>query len=204
MLKKIDTLPNYFRFSRVKMVPLFSYRVFFTSVDLERFLRTPSFQCASIFNQCILSDVMKDPIYANHFMMINNIKIQSHLIADSAFGLNATVMKPVSERSNMPKQYSIFNYRLSRTRCSVERAFVSLKCLFRLLHMKLGFKLKNITSMIKAAVILHNLSITNNDKNEIDWDTPTVTYKKPSCNVHTNGGSDVREALVNYFIQNLS
>ncbi len=53
--------------------------------------------------------------------------------------------------------------------------------------------------MIKAATILHNLCIINGDKDEIDWDTPNTVHKKPSCNIQTNDGNDVREALVNYF-----
>ncbi len=128
--------------------------------------------------------------------------IPYHLIADSAFSLNKTLIKPFAERPNMPKRYSTFNYRLSRSRCSVERAFGALKNRFRSLHKKMEYNLSNTTNMIKAATILHNLCIINGDKDEIDWDTPNTVHKKPSCNIQTNDGNDVREALVNYFLLN--
>jgi hypothetical protein len=157
---------------------------------------------SSIFSRSTLSQIIEDPIYENHFMMMNNTRIQCHLIADSAFSLNKTLIKPFAERPNMPRQHSKFNYRLSRARCSVERAFGALKNRFRLLHKKIEFKLNNITNMIKAATILHNLCIMYGDKDEVDWDIPNTVHKKPSCNIHTNDGTDVREALVNYFSLN--
>jgi hypothetical protein len=157
---------------------------------------------ASIFNRCILSEVIEDPIYANHFIMVNNTKIQSHLIADSAFALNRTVLKPFADRADLPKCHSTFNYRLSRARCSVERAFGALKNRFRLLHKKIEFKLCNTTNIIKTAAILHNLCVMNNDNEEIDWDIPVTIHKKPACNIRTNHGADIRHALVNYFIAN--
>ncbi len=154
---------------------------------------------SSIYNRSSLAQIIEAPIYDNHFMMINNIKIRCHLIADSAFSLNKTLIKPFPERPNMPKEYSNFNYRLSRARCSVERAFGALKNRFRLLHKKIEFDIKNITNLVKAAVILHNICILSGDKDEIEWQTPTNLHKKPSCNIHTNDGTDVRLSLVNFF-----
>ena len=55
--------------------------------------------------------------------------------------------------------------------------------------------------MIKAAITLHNPSILGDDK-ELDWDTAASLHKKPRCDILTNDGSDVREALVNYFSLN--
>ena len=56
--------------------------------------------------------------------------------------------------------------------------------------------------MVKAAIILHNPSILHGSKEELDWDIATSLYKKRSRNILTNNGSDVREALVNYFSLN--
>ncbi|CAL1548887.1 unnamed protein product, partial [Lymnaea stagnalis] len=66
-------------------------------------------------------------------------------------------MKPFPERLPMPQNQSIFNYRLSYCRCTVERAFGHLKNRFRLLHKKLEFDLDHIKLIIKAAFILHNI-----------------------------------------------
>ena len=102
----------------------------------------------------------------------------------------------------MPKSHSTFNYRLSRARCSVERAFGALKNRFRLLHRKLEFKLNNTINIIKTAAVLHNICVLNNDQEEIDWNIPIPKYKKLSCNARTSVGSDNRFALMNYFLAN--
>jgi hypothetical protein len=145
--------------------------------------------------------VVQHQIYQNHFMLINNVKVQSHLIADSAFSLNSTLLKPYPDKPNMPKSQSVFNYRLSRARCSVERAFGCLKNRFRLIHRKLEHDLNNVTYIIKAATVIHNLCILAGDNTEIDWETQPVIHKKPSCNTHTRGGNNIREALTDYFLQ---
>nr|ACD54739.1 PIF/Harbinger-like protein [Adineta vaga] len=157
---------------------------------------------SSIYNRSSLSQVIEDPIYDNHYMMINQIKVRCHFIADSAFSLSKTLMKPFPERPNMQKEYSTFNYRLSRARCSVERTFGALKNRFRLLHKKIEYNLSNITNMVKAATILHNLCILNGDNDEIEWNTTAVVHRKPSCNSHTNDGTDVRNAIVKFFLCN--
>jgi hypothetical protein len=157
---------------------------------------------SSIYNNCTLSNVIQHSMYQKHFMLVRNIKIQSHLIADSAFALNSTLLKPYADRPNIPRYQSLFNYRLSRARCSVERAFGLLKNRFRLLHRKMEHDLYNVGNIIKAATIIHNLCVSTGDNIEIDWETPLVIHKKPSCNTHTSTGTDVREALADYFIQN--
>ena len=128
-------------------------------------------------------DVIKSSIYENRFMMVNDVKVQCHLIADSAFPLDRTLMKPFPVRSDMPRNLSLFNYRLSRARCSVERAFGLLKNRFRCLHKKLEFNLDNSINIIKATAILRNLCILYGDRNDFEWDMPQMVYKKSSCNV---------------------
>ncbi|CAF2084705.1 unnamed protein product [Rotaria magnacalcarata] len=157
---------------------------------------------SSIYNNSTLSSLMQHPIYQNHVLVINNVKVQSHLIADSAFSLSSTLLKPYADKPNMPKCQSLFNYRLSRVRCSVERAFGCLKNRFRLLHCKMEYELGNAINLIKAATILHNICISSGDKVEIDWDTPLVIHKKPSCNIQTNSGTDSRDALKDFFLMN--
>ncbi|CAF1625367.1 unnamed protein product [Rotaria magnacalcarata] len=157
---------------------------------------------SSIYNNSALSSLMQHPIYQNHVLVINNVKVQSHLIADSAFSLSSTLLKPYADKPNMPKCQSLFNYRLSRVRCSVERAFGCLKNRFRLLHCKMEYELDNTINLIKAATILHNICISSGDKVEIDWDTPLVIHKKPSCNIQTNSGTDSRDALKDFFLMN--
>ena len=157
---------------------------------------------ASVFSRSTLSEVMNNPIYRNHFIMVDNTKVQSHLIADSAFALTRRLIKPFPIRPDMPREQAMFNYRLSRCRCTVERGFGLLKNRFRLLHKKLEFDLGNTTKIIKAAAILHNLCILCGDSSEIEWDIPQPIYKKPSCCTTTLDGADVRHALALFFSRN--
>ncbi|CAF3606242.1 unnamed protein product [Rotaria sp. Silwood1] len=68
---------------------------------------------SSVYNRSNLSEVIQHSIYQDNYMVVNNIKIQCHLIADSAFALDRTLMKPIPERPDMPRHNIIFNYRLS-------------------------------------------------------------------------------------------
>ncbi|CAF1537989.1 unnamed protein product [Rotaria magnacalcarata] len=155
-----------------------------------------------VYNNSTLASLIQHPMYQNHFLIVNNVNVQSHLIADSAFCLNSTLLKPYVDKPNMPKCQSLFNYRLSRARCLVERAFGSLKNCFKLLHRKIEYSLDNTINIIKAATVLHNICITRGDKVDIDWDTPLVIHKKPSCNIHTNRGTNSRDALKDFFLIN--
>ena len=157
---------------------------------------------ASIYSRSNLADVIQSPIYTKHSMLINGVKVQAHLIADSAFALNATLMKPYPIRPNMPREQSLFNYRLSRCRSTVERAFGALKNRFRCLSKKMEFNLEKVVDIIKACAVLHNLCISVGDGVEIDWDLPDTIYKKLASNVQTTTGAGVREALTQFFVQN--
>ncbi|CAF1487329.1 unnamed protein product [Rotaria sordida] len=190
---------NYKKYHSIIMLATVNSNLLFTYINIGAPGRCND---SSIYNNCSLSNVIQHPIYQNHFMMINNIMVHSHLIADSAFALSSNLMKPYSDRPNMPKTQTLFNYRLSRARCSIERAFDSLKNRFRLLHRKLEHDLNNVINIVKAATIIHNLCIYHGDNIEVDWETLPVIHKKLSSNVHTNRGIDTREALTEFFVQN--
>ena len=190
---------NYKKFSSVVMLATVDANLKFTYINVGAPGRSND---SSVFARSSLSEVIQSPVFAKRFLTVNNVRIQSHLIADSAFALGRTLMKPFPIRPDMPKDYATFNYRLSRARCTVERAFGLFKNRFRLLHRKLEFDLENTKAIIKAAAILHNLCILSGDDCEVEWDSPGILYKKPSCNVTTSDGVDLRQALVQYFVQN--
>lgn len=157
---------------------------------------------SSVYSRSKLSEVINDPIYDNHYILVDNVKIKAHLIADSAFSSSSSLMKPYPDRPGMLRSHGLFNYRLSRCRSTVERYFGLLKNCFRCLHKKMEYKLHNIINIIKAATILHNLCIISGDNLEVDWDTPQVIYKKHACNGQTAAGNNIREALTVYFLRN--
>jgi hypothetical protein len=190
---------NYKKYHSVIMLAVVNSSLLFTYVNVGA---PGCCNDSSVFFRSSIADLIQLPIYADHHITINNIKIQAHLIADSAFALKPTVIKPYADRPNMPRSNSLFNYRLSRCRCTVERAFGSLKNRFRCLHKKLEFDLDHIHTIIKAATILHNICIFSNDHIEIDWDIPQKIYKKPPCNTQTTGAIGIRDALTVFFEQN--
>ena len=81
---------------------------------------------SSIYSGSNLAEVIQHSIYSKHFTLINGVEVQAHLITDSAFALNLTLMKPYATKPNMPRQHGLFNSRLSRCRSIVERAFGTL------------------------------------------------------------------------------
>ncbi|CAF3863201.1 unnamed protein product [Rotaria sordida] len=157
---------------------------------------------AFVYNRSTLFEVMQNPVYAQNCLTVNNVKIQAHLIADSAFPLSNNLMKPYTERTNMPQHQSLFNYRLSRCRCTIERSFGHLKNRFRSIHKKMEYDIEHVKNIIKAACILHNICVDSQDAVETDWDIIATPYKKPNCYIQTLGAVDMRDALSFYFLQN--
>ncbi|CAF0959072.1 unnamed protein product [Adineta ricciae] len=190
---------NYKKYHSVIMLAVVNSSLLFTYVNVGAPGRCND---SSVFSRSTLSDVIQMPIYANHYININNVKIQSHLIADSAFPLKPSVLKPYGEKPNMLRSERLFNYRLSRCRCSVERAFGSMKNRFRCLHKKLEYDINYVCTLIKATAVLHNLCVFNNDLIEIDWDIPQKVYRKPACNTQVPHTVGLREAMAVFFEQN--
>lgn len=157
---------------------------------------------ASVYNRSTLAEIIRNPIYSQHRLTIGQIDIQAHLVGDSAFPLSQHLMKPFPERLPMPQNQSIFNYRLSYCRCTVERAFGHLKNRFRLLHKKLEFDLDHIKLIIKAAFILHNICVDARDSVEIEWNQTPPMHKKPACPIQTTTATRLRDEMCQYFIQN--
>ena len=154
---------------------------------------------ASVYRKSNLSEIIRNKIYEDHYILSNNVKIQAHLIADSAFILDRTLIKPFSQRPDITGEENIFNYRLSRCRACVERAFGLMKNRFRILHKRMEFDLNNTINIIKTSAILHTICVLSGDFNDIEWQSNYPVFKKPSCNISTGAGVRIREALTHSF-----
>ena len=157
---------------------------------------------ASVYGRCTLREVLQDPLYSRHRLVVNKTTIQAHLIGDSAFPLSQHLMKSFPERVNMPQHQAHFNYPLSHCRCIVERTFGHLKNRFRSLHKKLEYDLEHTKMIIKAACILHYICVDVQDSIEIKWNQAATAYKKPECTVQTVLAATIRDALCTFFVQN--
>ena len=60
------------------------------------------------------------------------------------------------------------------------------------------FNLDNITTIIKAATILHSLCIASGDEVEIDWDVSQPIHEKPAWNIQMTGSNNIRDALTDF------
>ena len=189
---------NYKKFHSVIMLATVNSDLIFTYINVGAPGRCND---SSVYSRSTLYDVIQNSIHRNYYLIESNVTIYAHFIADSAFALHSTLMKPYCEKSNMSRKECMFNYRLSRARSTVERAFGMMKNRFRCIHRKMEYELDNSLRIIKAIAILHNLCIISGDDSELDWDIPHTVYKKPSCNSQTTGDNDVRQALTDYFVK---
>ena len=96
-----------------------------------------------------------------------NDTVETHvpyvLLGDEAFPLRCDLMRPFA-RHGLTNKRCIFNYRLSRARRVVENAFDILANRWRLYHCHIYLNPDNVTTVVKATVVLHNILTLPNDK----------------------------------------
>ena len=85
------------------------------------------------------------------------------LLGDEAFPLRCDLMQPFV-RNALTNERCIFNYRLSRARKVVEIAFGILANQWRILHRHINLNPNNVTTVVKATVLLHNILTVPADK----------------------------------------
>ena len=85
------------------------------------------------------------------------------LLGDEAFPLHCDLMQPFV-RNALTNERCIFNYRLSRARKVVEIAFGILANQWRIFHRRINLNSNNVTTVVKATVLLHNILTVPADK----------------------------------------
>ena len=78
------------------------------------------------------------------------------LVADDAFPLLNTILKPFSGHQLKGSTQRLFNYRVSRARIVVENAFGILASVFRVLQKPMLLQEQNAISVVLACTYLHN------------------------------------------------
>ena len=84
------------------------------------------------------------------------------LFGDEAFPLRCDLMRPFA-RNTLTNERHIFNYRLSRARRVVENAFGTPANHWRIYHHHIYLTPDNVTTVVKATVVLHNIPTLPND-----------------------------------------
>lgn len=149
-----------------------------------------------------------------------DMPIPSLIVADSAFALHSTLMKPYPEK-NMSQEERLFNYRLCRARRVVENAFGILASRFGLFQCAIGIQPQRAVKLVLACLAIHNFLRTLQD---VRYCVPGLTDTQssnerdgPSTNNHQMhglnnmpggdrrgdgviSGREVRDALKRYFV----
>ncbi|XP_040069116.1 putative nuclease HARBI1 [Ixodes scapularis] len=86
----------------------------------------------------------------------STLQLPPVIVGDDAFPLSPNLMKPFGG-SDLSKAQKIFNYRLSRARRVAENAFGILAHRFRFLLTTVHATPERVSTMVKAACVLHNL-----------------------------------------------
>lgn len=84
-------------------------------------------------------------------------KHEYHIVGDTGFKLETTLMIPYKDYGNMSHDQIVYNTKLSRTRVIIENAFSSLKGRFRCLEY-LEVDIDKVTPIIVACCVVHNIA----------------------------------------------
>ncbi|XP_064487707.1 uncharacterized protein LOC135399901 [Ornithodoros turicata] len=138
------------------------------------------------------------------------------LVGDAAFPLRPYLMRPYPGR-NLTEKKKVFNYRLSRARRCVENAFGILASRWRSFLGTVEGDPDLLTSMIKAAVCLHNFLMSDSVYCPSDYgDTvcgealqegswrqvirETVSHNRSTCNRSAPAAMALRDDIATYFM----
>ncbi|XP_046383400.1 protein ALP1-like [Ischnura elegans] len=143
-----------------------------------------------------------------------------YLVGDAAFPQRKWLMRPYPGRS-LSLQKSIFNYRLSRGRRTIENAFGILASRWRILRSVMVAQPDTVEAYVSACVCLHNFiksetcgsrfycppnyvdSENNGVVNEGNWRLEMAALRgvgRLGANIATRVAYELRDMLANYFI----
>jgi len=114
-----------------------------------------------------------------------------HVLGDSAYPLEKCLMVPYRDDGHLTEKQKKFNYVLSVSRCSIERAFGYLKGKFRRLKYLDVNDLGAVPSLITACCVLHNFILQTEHDTVIQDDVEVTDSDTLACTeVHSSADSD--------------
>lgn len=142
----------------------------------------------------------------------NGPEVPYVIVGDEAFALTSYMLRPYPRADNLNLHKKVFNYRLSRARRVVECAFGLLSAKWRIFRRPMSTNVDHATSIVKAAVCLHNFLIMKDlvlsaqqrtySINILPQDTNscqnTQIPKISTSNISQRGGI-IRDLFTNYF-----
>ena len=135
------------------------------------------------------------------------IDLPLYIIGDSAYPLLNWLMKPYPQSLATTRNQITYNYRISRARIVVENAFGRLKGRWRRLLKRNDMIVENVSTVVAAACVLHNLCEMHNEPFNDSWLT-TDTNEQPQSQANVQQSTSqqsahqIQAALEEYFKTN--
>lgn len=117
---------------------------------------------AGTWNRCTLQQAIKSGALSqpdDTCLPHDDTPLPYHIVGDDAFSLQPWLMKPYSNRSQIPQQ-RLFSYRLSRARRVVENAFGVMQRKFKVFGVTQGILPATVRDVVTTCCILHNMVVT--------------------------------------------
>lgn len=162
-----STYFNYKKTFSIVLLAVCNANYMFTYVDIGSY----GSQCdsgilnRSAFGKQLMNNSFNMPPPQKLLQDTNDVAIPFYFVGDEAFPLRINLMRPFSKPRNgtMSRDERIFNYRLSRSRRTIENTFGIMVARFRIFHRVINASPDSVDNIIKAAVCLHNfIRLENN------------------------------------------
>ncbi|XP_048373451.1 protein ANTAGONIST OF LIKE HETEROCHROMATIN PROTEIN 1-like [Sphaerodactylus townsendi] len=162
---------------------------------------------AFIFQNSALCTAMDAGVFVpgNPTLDLNGVQVPALMVADGAYPIRRWLMKPFGKNGDTRRR--TFDHALHRVRNVVECAFGRLKARWRCLTMRLPVFEENITTVITACVILHNICEEKGHGIVVDLCdsvSPPVSvdeedyYRNDNC--QKEEGKRVRDAVADFIL----
>ena len=151
---------NYKNFHSLVLMAICDSAYRFTYVDIGSY---GSENDASIFRRTqLFQDFEMQTVPVPQPRGIGNMQLPYTLLGDEIFPLNTWLMKPFPGK-NLSHEQDVYNYRLSRSRRTIENAFGVLSARWRIFRRPIRANVDTVKHIVKATVALHNyLLLTEN------------------------------------------
>ena len=119
---------------------------------------TCNFRNTSLYKQAKNGEILTKPE-----VVIENSRVTPLVLGDGAYPLLPWFIKPYNFAPALTRSEKLFNKKLCSARVTVERAFVILKARWRCLLKRLDNCIENVSAVVIACCVLHNICQMNRD-----------------------------------------
>lgn len=113
-------------------------------------------------------------IFLQKSILIEGVEIPVHLVGDAAFPLKPWLMKGYSLEDRLSPEQRRFSHSLSSTSSVVDTAFMRLKGRWRCLLKKNDIDASNMSKVVVACCVLHNICEERGDSFLPEWNAAMV------------------------------